>query len=118
GARRRSGRGKQSVSDLYAMYYNAEYFEEDVLGDRVRERLGQLRCYREKLHGFTQQVEQAVNLLQDISTAQGQVSTKTSSLHHTCQTLLQEEKVAKERVTLLSEPLSYFNALRELGPQL
>ncbi|KAG5181521.1 hypothetical protein JKP88DRAFT_263614 [Tribonema minus] len=125
-----------SVAELYERYYDAEFFEEDPLGDVVREdtqlriltldtllrhllqRVEALRSFDGQCSELEARVERAARLLRDIRESQAAASAKTSSLHTTCERLLAEEKELQTRLELLRGPLQYFTALEEISAQL
>jgi hypothetical protein len=106
--------GKGGVASLYRSHFG-ELEDEDVLGESGSHRLAQIRSYEGRCDAVLSEVEGTLQLLGSIDDAQVNVSDKTSSLHSTCQRLLEEEQELKRSVESLRGPLSYFSELDKLG---
>ncbi len=88
---------------------------DDDLGLEAKRELYRLREYQARCEAVAGDISCIASLLRDIGAYQTLASDKTSSLHQTCNKLLEEQEELQQRASKLREPLSYFNKLDELG---
>ncbi len=87
----------------------------DDLAQEAKRELSQLREYQAHCEAVAGDIGCIASLLRDIGAYQTLASDKTSSLHQTCNKLLEELEELQQRASKLREPLNYFNILDEHG---
>ncbi len=85
----------------------------DYLAQDAERELSRLREYQAHCDAVAEDIGCTASLLQDIGANQTLASDKTSSLHQTCNKLLEELEELQQRASKLREPLNYFNRLGE-----
>ncbi len=87
----------------------------DDLEQEAKRELSRLREYQAHCEAVAGDIGCIASLLRDIGAYQTLASDKTSSLHQTCNKLLEELEELQQRASKLREPLNYFNILDEHG---
>ncbi|KAL9965707.1 hypothetical protein ACROYT_G029547 [Oculina patagonica] len=108
----------ENAQQFFAWFANVEAQMEEEQESSYRSYAEQLSSYRDHCDSILNEVESALNHLQDLHHKHLLVSTKTGALHEACEQLLQDQTKLMNMAESISNKLSYFNALDHLRHKL